>query len=66
MILPQTTQTDKELENKPHFDKVPYLLGEIPQRVITAARFVTCCHKKRANSNKFNPYLCFLIFPFVL
>ena len=38
--FPQITHIHKEFENKPNFDKLPYLLGEIPQCVITAARFV--------------------------
>ena len=37
----QITQINKEFENKPKFDKLPYLLGEIPQCAITAARCVT-------------------------
>jgi hypothetical protein len=45
----------KELENKSNFDKLPYLLGEIPQGFITAARCVTCCHKKRATSEEQTP-----------
>jgi hypothetical protein len=44
--FPQITQTHKEFENKSNFDKLPYILVEIPQCAITAARFVTCCHKK--------------------
>ena len=48
--FPQNTQIYKEFENKPNFDKLPYLLGEIPQCAITAARFVSCCHKKRSTS----------------
>ena len=32
-----------------------YLLGEITQCAITAARFVTCCHKKRATSEEQTP-----------
>ena len=43
--FPQITPIHKEFENKPVFDKLPYLLGEIPQCVIKAARFVNCCHK---------------------
>ena len=50
--FPQITQTHKDLENNPNFDKPPYLLGEIPQCAITAAQFVTCCHKKRATSEE--------------
>ena len=50
--FPQITQTHKGYENKPNFDKLPYLLGEIPQCAITAARFVTCCHTKRATSEE--------------
>ena len=69
--FPQITQIPKEFENKPNFDKLPYLLGEIPQCAITAAIFVTCCHKKRATSEvqhhcEYNLYLCLFIFPFVL
>ena len=45
--FPQITQTHKAIENKSNFDKLPYLLGEIPQCVITAARIVTCCHKNQ-------------------
>jgi hypothetical protein len=29
ICFPQITQIQKELENKPNFDKLPYLLGEI-------------------------------------
>ena len=29
--FPQITHIHKEFENKPNFDKLPYLLGEIPQ-----------------------------------
>ena len=47
-------------------EKLPYLLGEIPQSVITAARYVTCCHKKRATSEEQTPYLSLFIFPFVV
>ena len=50
--FPQITQIHKEFENKPNFDKLPYLLGEIPQCTIRAARFVTCCHKKRSTSEE--------------
>ena len=35
--FPQITQIHKEFENKPNFDKFPYLLGEIPQCAITVA-----------------------------
>jgi hypothetical protein len=52
--FPQITQIHKEFENKSKFDK-PYLLGVIPQSAITAARFVTCCHKKRATSEEQTP-----------
>ena len=47
--FPQITQTNKE------FDKLPYLLREIPQCAITAGRFVTCCHKKRSTSKEQTP-----------
>ena len=60
--LPQITQIHKEFENKPDFDKLPYLLGEIPQCAITVARFVTCCHKKRATSEEQTPLLIQHIF----
>ena len=53
--FPQITQTHKELKNKSKFDKLPYLLGEVPQCAITAARFVTCCNKKRATSEDQTP-----------
>ena len=43
--FPQITPIHKEFENKPDFDKLPYLLGEIPQCAVTAAKSVTCCHK---------------------
>ena len=39
--FPQITQIYKELENKPDFDKLSYLLGKISQCAITAARCVT-------------------------
>ena len=52
---PQITQIHKEFENKPNFEKLPCLLGEIPQCAITAARFVTCCHEKRATSEEQTP-----------
>jgi hypothetical protein len=51
----QITQSHKEFENKPNFDKLTHLLGEILQCSITAARFVTCCHKKRATSEEQTP-----------
>ena len=41
--------------HRSNFDKLPYLLGEVPQCAITAARFVTCCHKKRATSEEQTP-----------
>ena len=50
--FPQITKTHKEIENKSNFYKLPYLLGEIPQCAITAARFVTCCHRKSATSEE--------------
>ena len=50
--FPQITHTQKEIKNKSNFDKLPYLLGEIPQCAITAARFLTCCHKKKATSEE--------------
>jgi hypothetical protein len=53
--FPQITQIHKEFKNKSDFDKLPYLLGEIPQCDITAARFVTCFHKKRATSEEQTP-----------
>ena len=34
------SQEKTEFENKYKFDKVPYLLGEIPQGAITTARFL--------------------------
>jgi hypothetical protein len=52
--FPQITQIHKEFENKPIFDILPYLLGEIPQCDITAAIFVTCCHKKKGNRRRTN------------
>jgi hypothetical protein len=48
--FPQITQTHKDCENKSNIDKLPYMLGEIPQCVITEARFVACCHDKREAS----------------
>ena len=63
--FPQITQIHKEFENKHNFDTLPHLLGEIPQCAITAARFVTCCHKKRSvkikHHCKYNPYLWLLL-----
>ena len=53
--FPQITQIHKEFENKHDFDKLPCLQGEIPQCDITAARFVTCCHEKRAISEEQTP-----------
>ena len=53
--FPQITQIHKELENKPDVDNLPYLLGEITQCDITAARCVTCCHKKRSTSEEQTP-----------
>ena len=35
--FPQITQTHVDFENNSNFDKLPYLLGEIPQCAITAA-----------------------------
>ena len=45
--FPQITQIHKEFQNKSNFDKLQYLLGEMPV-CITAARFVVYCHKKKA------------------
>ena len=55
--FPQITQIHKEFENKPNFDKLQYLLGEIPQ-----------CHKKTVTSEEQTPVLIrpIFIFPFVL
>ena len=53
--FPQITQIHKEFENKLNFEKLPYLLGEIPQCAITAARLMTCSHKKRATSEEQTP-----------
>ena len=39
--FPPITQIHKEFEIKPDIDKLQYLLGEIPQCAITAARCVT-------------------------
>ena len=36
--FPQITQIHKEFKNKPEFDELLYLLGEIQQCAITAAR----------------------------
>ena len=52
---PGIKESLKEFENKSNFEKLPYLLGEIPQCAITAARFVTCCHEKRATSEEQTP-----------
>ena len=48
--FPKITQTHKEFENKYIFDKLPYLLGEITQCAITAARFVALSHEKMVTS----------------
>jgi hypothetical protein len=66
--FPQITQTHKEFENKSNFDKLPHLLGEIPQCAVTAARCGTCCHKKRATKEEQTPLEIqpIFIFPFVL
>jgi hypothetical protein len=53
--FPQITQTNKEFKNKSNFDKLPYLVSEIPQCAITGARFVTCCHKTMATSEEQTP-----------
>ena len=53
--FPQITQTHKEFENKSNFGELPYILCEIPHCAITAARFMICCHKKRATSEKQPP-----------
>jgi hypothetical protein len=53
--FPQITQIHKEFKNKPNFDKLPFLLGEIRLCDITAARFVTCCHEKRPTSEEQTP-----------
>ena len=53
--FPQITQIHKKIENKPDFDKLSYLLGEIPASAITATRFVTCCHRKRSTSEEQTP-----------
>ena len=36
--FPQIRQPHNEFKNKSNFDKLPYLLGEVPQCAITAAR----------------------------
>jgi hypothetical protein len=46
-------QSHKEFES--NLDKLPYLFGEIPQCAITAARFMTCCHKKMVTSEEQTP-----------
>ena len=61
--FPQITQTHKEFEYKSDLDKLPNLLGEIPQCAITAARCVTCHHKKgepvkQKHHCKYKLYLC--------
>ena len=53
--FPQITQTHKEFENKSNFDELVCEMCEIPQCAITAARFVTCCHEKRATSEEQTP-----------
>jgi hypothetical protein len=55
IVFPQITQTRKEFENKSNFEKLSYLLGDIPQCAITSPRFVTCCHKKRTTSEAQTP-----------
>ena len=67
--FPQITQIPEEFKNLSNLDKLPYILGEIPQCDITAARCVTCCHEKRATSedqntivNKTHMYLFILTF----
>ena len=48
--------TDPQIiQKQTQFDKLPYLLGELPQCTIAAARFVRCLHKKRATSEEQTP-----------
>ena len=56
--FPQIAQTHIEFKNESNFDKLPYLLGDIPQCTITAAT-------SEEHHCKYNPYLCLFIFPFL-
>ena len=50
IYFPQFANTQSDFENKTNIEKLPYLLGEIQQCANTAARFVSCCDKKRTTS----------------
>lgn len=50
IYFPQITNTQREFENRTNIEKLPYLLGEVQQCANTAARFVSCCDKKRTSS----------------
>ena len=53
--FPQITQIHKEFENKPDFDKLSYLLDEIPQCAITVARCLVATGHTRATSEEQTP-----------
>jgi hypothetical protein len=60
--IAKAREIDPQRTNQ-YLDKLPYLLGEI---AITAARFVTCCHKKRVISEEQTPLYIqptFIYFP---
>lgn len=44
------TQTCPEFEFKTDTEKLPYLLGEIPKCLTTAAKFICCCNELRTTS----------------
>ena len=48
--FPQITTTQGQFENMTNDEKLPYLLGEVQQCANTAARFVSCCDKKRISN----------------
>ena len=48
--FPQITITHRDFENMSNDKKLPYLLGEVQQCANTAAKFVTCCDKRRISN----------------
>lgn len=50
IYYPRITTAQQDFENMANHEKLPYLLGEIQQCANTAARFVSCCDKKRTSN----------------
>ena len=52
LYFPLFANTHTEFENLTDIEKLPYLLGEVQQCTNTAARFISCCDKKRASNGQ--------------